>query len=327
MPDGTVYATVREACAKEGIAYATVRQRAKRQGMSFTETMIEIKENGRKGSCKAIGVTGPDGTRYPSIAAGCEAENVCYHTVIDRLKAGMDFAQAVKDVRAMNAKREIRWNGKAYDSRLALCHDLNISYSKFQYYIREGLTIKDAIRTALTDGAYGAAKPNGRKVKRRRPVTLDGKTYDSVMSACEAFGIERHRITRLVREGLSIEDAFKRASEEEARKIRAKPVTDHKGRKFKSLGEFARAYGVSHCGIARTALSKRLTLDDISNYVAGRIKRNASPIAIAGFRLVSRISGPYFKAIDPDGHECVMHIDELYGRHFAEIGFGGKEDA
>lgn len=262
MPDGTVYPSIRQACAAEGVLYETAKRHADRLNVSISKATDTLRRNKRQNRTSGIEAVGPDGTRYRSIRAACKAENMNYTTIMKRLNAGMTFAQAIRDIRASSAKREVRVNGKMY--------------------------------------------PN-------------------VAEACRACGIDRRRITYLVRmKELTAENAFKQILKGYIQKFHVKPITDYKGREFRSVREFAKMYGLNDgCYVLKRTAGGKMPLGDILECIERRINASRSLI-IAGFRLVKRVSGPYFKTIDPDEHECVMHIDELYDRHFAEIGFDGK---
>ena len=311
LSNGHSYDSLSKACKGERVAYDIMQKYVRERNLTPAEAIEAAIRDGH-GVKKRI--VGPDGTVYDTLKDAYEAEGISSTTIIKYMNEGLDFAAAVNKVRENEKNHRVEYKGKIYPTLTGLCESQGVPCSNVSKIMSRGKTLEQAI---------SIAKKNKRE---RTPVNIGGKVFRSRKQACEEYGVSWKKVKHLMdQESIDFETAIAKAPKIEKGVQKTYAVTDHKGRKFDTLKEFSRSYGVYKQKAAEMLSAAGVTTDSISDYVANRIK-HGSKMTIASFAMKSRVSGPYFMAIDPDGHECVMHIDELYDRHFAEIGFSEKEE-
>jgi hypothetical protein len=135
------------------------------------------------------------GRKYTSIAALARFCRINYRTLKCRLDKGIPVNQAVKKGRIGNGKNEpkqIIYKGKKYLSLRSLADAFQIGYSALRGRISRGYSIKEAVEAGVS----------------AHEVTVGGRRYKNLATACRKFGFNEQTIRSRLRYNWTLDQAF-----------------------------------------------------------------------------------------------------------------------
>lgn len=177
---GQVYPTFTAMAAAWGHPRVLVASRMK-SGWSLERALTEP-------ACHPV--TAPDGKRYRSKRAMCEAMDVDYKTYLRRLSRGWNEEEALLPRRSRHAVTAP--DGSKHRSAKAMCDALGANYGTYLYRVKHGVSMKDAL---TKDGVRAVTGP-------------DGVRYPTTAAMCKAYGVGYSAYYKRRREGLSLAEAL-----------------------------------------------------------------------------------------------------------------------
>lgn len=170
------------------------------------------------------------GREWKTETAFAEEYGVNLTTLRTRVyKKGMSYEEAVaKPVKNYSevTGNVVRAFGKTWKNQMAFAREFGINYDTLRRRINEGgMTYEEAV-----------AKP---VCKRMKFTDHCGQTFDSVAEAARYHGVSYSRLAGALKDGLNVEEAFKKAGETKP------PVKDHLGRCYTSKVVMCNVYNIS----------------------------------------------------------------------------------
>lgn len=124
--------------------------------------------------------------------------------------------------------------GTEYSSVSEMCKAYNIGRSTFQQRIQKGMSLEEALTAPLCKSSARANKC----------VDYLGNEYSSEAKMCEKYGINFFTYRERKMKGWSIEDCLTKSLADPSQRF-SKECVDHKGNKYKSEADMAKAWGIT----------------------------------------------------------------------------------
>lgn len=282
---GNTYISMREMCKHYGIKVNTYRVRLK-YGMSVKDALTS-KDNIRKE--KYIDHTG---NAFPSKKAMCEAWNITLAQYNGRRKMGWPLEKILTTpCHKHNAKMCFDYKGQAFDSIREMCEAYGITCGKFNFRIKNGWSIEDAL-----------TKPCQREQKC---TDHEGTVFSSITEMCNHWYISPVKYRSRINKGWSIEEAL---TNSKVRGICTLSV-DHLGNKFPSMTAMCDYWGTNLYTFKYRTQNKGWSVADALTKNVFIPKRK-----VGKYIIVKPLEHPYFLVKDSDG-ECICTYDELITEH------------
>lgn len=175
-----VYRSALDLCTKIGIDYAKFLRNQK-NGMTPEENIENL-----------IGTSdGVEETKLDAKAI-CASLDIPYRRYSLYRSQGLSRAEAIEKCRQSAEEKKVYvLNGIQYRSQLELCKENGLSYRKFNRFLRDGLSVKDAADASRMSDLRSHAMP----------VTIDGQRYPSQRAYCREHGITLSVFQRKIKEG------------------------------------------------------------------------------------------------------------------------------
>ena len=190
---GNVYNSARAMCAAYGVSVSAMKYRL-RKGYSLEEALTTSTEEMNAHPC-----ADHLGNVYSSKKAMCAAYGISLEAFSYRLKAGKSLEEALTKPKGDKTYREVTDHlGNVYKDKKTMCAAYGISTDVFNYRIRAGYTLDEALR----------------KERRTRKGTIStdhlGNIYPSLTKMCAAYGVSAVTYRIRIRRGLSKEEALRK---------------------------------------------------------------------------------------------------------------------
>ena len=142
----------------------------------------------------ALRATAPDGARYHSKRAMCEAYDVDYGTYMRRIQRGWSEEDALFPRKGV--QEVVAPDGTRYGSVPAMCKAYGVCYTTYIHRVKRGLDMKEALSS---EGVRAVTGP-------------DGTRYPSIAAMCRAHGVSYSAFSKRRRAGLSLDEALRPSS-------------------------------------------------------------------------------------------------------------------
>lgn len=216
--DGVVYSTAKAACQAAGINYNTLMSRASKKKLPVQEVfdwMVRRKQSGKARTVppsKPLDIELPDG--YESLYEACRVMNLDYHLVYNRIKKGMSFKDAVRDIALARRKKSrlsasnlgspITLDGVVCESIAEVAAALGISGTALSYHLKmNSCSIQDAVAHYQQYGARLTRRSSSDIAASHIAYTgTDGKRYFyAVCKQCSAIVLVTEDVARSFEHG------------------------------------------------------------------------------------------------------------------------------
>ena len=270
--NGKTFNSIIEATKYYNLNTNLVQKRLSR-GWTNEEAFGLVKRKGkRKYGNKRKQIT-IEGRTFNSINEAVKYYNLNYNKVWSRLNKGWTIEEAfelVQRKRKYGDQREITVGGKTFTSIAEAARYYNIDNIKINNRLNRGWSIEEA---------FELVKKENNKGKKGKPITLEGKTFDSIAEACRYYNLALSTVNaRLNKGGWTNEEAFGLVERNCINK--GKPITVE-GKKFNSIKEASEYYNINY------------------SLALGRLKRNWIPEE--AFELVERKKECFNKPVTIEG--------------------------
>ena len=124
-----------------------------------------------------------EGRTFNSINEAVKYYNLKYNIVWSRLNKGWTIEETfglVSRKRKYGVQREITVGGKTFISIAEAARYYNIDNIKINNRLNRGWSIEEA---------FELVKKENNKGKKGRPITIEGKTFDSITKACKYYNL------------------------------------------------------------------------------------------------------------------------------------------
>jgi GIY-YIG catalytic domain len=197
-----------------------------------------------------------EGVGYRGVGQLADAYDLLEETVRARLNTGWNVEQAVgldSPPKFSRKGTQFQIGGKSYESEAALTKEFNIPIERFRARVHQmNWTIDQALELI------------------ERPlnqVTVDGKSYENLKLACDAFGHHKEKIRSRLNNGWTVDEAFEIVEREgKSVKPKAKPVKhfplEVNGFIYNDAQQLADFVGVS-VGTIKYRLTNKWSLDGL----------------------------------------------------------------
>mgnify|MGYP001104353637 CR=1 FL=1 len=151
------------------------------------------------------------GIPYESRRELCREYGINEHLLADRLRLGWTIEEAVETALGEKVTNGIpvEYDGVRYPSLKSMAEELGLSVSGLQHAYYRTRDIRQSVEYC-------------RYHDRREDMTLWGKTYQSLAQVSLVFGISHYHLVRQVREGVTLQEAVKKALEPEPDQFQGK---------------------------------------------------------------------------------------------------------
>lgn len=198
------------------------------------QTGISLTGKGRVGRPTAVTWEGVEYGSYKELA---EALEVDYRTLTAALRDGCSLQEAILKAKAYTPRVGLDYEGEHYDSRADLAGVHDVPVNRLKSRLARGMSLQDALTTPKKEKREIAGKP----------VTYNGKTYNSRTALCEDLGLNKNTINQRIADGWTLERAIE-TPVDNSREI--KPVVI-KGVEYASKQAAYDAYGIPKSAVRR----------------------------------------------------------------------------
>lgn len=229
--NGKRYSSLTQLAECYGISPSTLRARLYR-GYSLEEALNTNKY------CNSISVE-YGGKGYSSIREFCDDLGLNYGTVGHLWRSGMSLEDIVEHLSKASTSIPVEYKGKKYRSLTQLGKAYNIHVTTLLGRLNRGMSLEEALQQKIMKVVYGNRK------------------FRSLREFAEEYNLNYSTVCNLRCQGLTLDEIVRRS--ENLKHYRKSVV--YNGRKYKSLAQLAREYGI-HEGTLSLRLEKGVTLED-----------------------------------------------------------------
>lgn len=222
---GKTFESISSAARYYGVKASTMANRI-RSGWSGDDC---ASQDIRCGNITAFGIT------YKNKMELCEKLKLDYWHFCQRLFRGLTPEQAINNEKTEYEKGlEFTVDGKTFDTQKEAA----------EYYEMTPRMLSKRLFLGWTPEQAVGLVERRRTSNRGRKVTVEGRTFNSIMLASEHYGVDAMEARRRIRAGWSPEEVFGLQQRSKRRPHKGKPIVVD-GVEFPSLSEAADHYGVS----------------------------------------------------------------------------------
>ena len=225
---GRLFETKRAMCEYHGISYQLYNYRIK-NGMAQRDALKP--PFGRKRERKSIPFRWSDGKGnvFDTVYEMCIFYGITERAYQERIKNGWTIEKTLTTpVKRIKPTPCTDHRGRTYASVAQMCQRYGIGYYTYDYRIKHGWTMEEALTTPA-----GRKKPEGKKCADHF-----GRMFDSGSVMCRKYGITFSAYKNRLDAGWSKKDAL-------TTPVRNTACKDHRGRTYASVAQMCREYGIS----------------------------------------------------------------------------------
>ncbi len=209
-----------------------IKKEKQRQNKLAIEKLEQIvpRDNNNKIVCR--------NTTYESVEELCKIYKVTPIALLEKFKSFGNLDDAIK---CRWYRPKIFCGGKWYSSVTQLLRETHIYKDDLVARMNKGLTLEQAV-------ALGPSQ------SRKQEIVYGGTSYKNRKELCKQLGLPYERVSKLVCDGASIEEAIDTVYEEEetgVRNNRANKRVTFLGVEYSSISRLAAAYGLNECTLRK----------------------------------------------------------------------------
>lgn len=184
-----------------------------------------------------------NGKEYKSITSACKELGLNASTIKSRMnKFNLSFQDAVNYNRVESSDKKVHYHNNTYSSVKSACSALGLSDTTIRNRMNKyNMSFEDAVDNF------------GKSVEYR------GSYYRSIKGLCDSLCIDASRVRRLLRSGITLEDAIDSVKDNDNR-IK---LIEYNGSVYKSLHDACRAEGLDYDNTRHTMLNNNDSFESL----------------------------------------------------------------